>query len=243
MSNVSIALNILPAIKDLERLEKSLKKVMESAQKIGKVSKNTQGTDAFQKQLWGNYVKAVASIEHMVEAVAVEIFNSVVARTKKHTNRAAGSWAISWNTEDEISDIGFLHPDQASDITFYGGSRDWYPEAPVGPSGTKVLGIHDWAVIESRHADMVNKVIHEFTFSREWGRRDDKGRMMSQKTLFIYNSCPYIQELVDGSFSDNEINSGATIALTVAEVASMLRAGTISKKVGRYRTTLDLGIG
>lgn len=59
-----------------------------------------------------------------------------VSGTKRHTNRAAGSWALSWNEETESKDdIGFLHPEDAPDVTFYNNKsgKNWYPEAPVKP--------------------------------------------------------------------------------------------------------------
>lgn len=236
--SVSIALNILPAIKSLESLEKKLKKVIDNWEKLGK--KGTQNSSA--QVLWTIYQEAVAHIEDMVATAAETLFTSVIDRTPKHTNRAAGSWAMSWNTEDEDSDIGFLHPDGASQITFYSGKRDWYPEAPVSEKGVKILGVHDWSLIQTRHNDMIQKVIHEFTFTRSWGQRDSKGRMMSHKTILLYNSCPYIEELSVGSFADPGINPGQIVALSIAEVKAMLNSGSISHVSGKNKIRYNIGM-
>lgn len=245
MANISIALDLLPAIKNLEKMEKEIHKFLGSLKQLknakpkktlkgnwGITNASIQIVEAQAKEFWESYQAEMAKVESHVSYVAETLFASVVARTKKHTNRAAGSWAISWNTESENSDIGFLHPDGAPSITYYSGKRDWYPEAPTTEHGTKILGVHDWAWIQARHEDMVNNVIHEFSFSREWGKRDDRGRMMAQKTIFIYNSCPYIQELTDGSLSDSEISAGAVTALSITEAQNMLKSGTLQKSSG-----------
>lgn len=231
MSDIKIAFNLLPMIKELTQIEESLQRFQQafkrledlaeiSNRKIGKgVRKiNRSGTSA-PKVLLLEYVKKVGIVEDLVEHIAETFFYSLVSKTPRHTNRAAGSWAMSWGAAGrETSDIGFLDAANANEVTYYRGTT-WYPEAEADEHGAKILGVHDWNEITARFEDMVNKVKHDFTFKREWGQADPKtGRMLAHKTLFIYNSCPYIQQLEHGSLSRKGSPSGSIVALSLAEL-------------------------
>lgn len=242
MSNVAIVLDLLPALKKLQHVETELRHFLDALAKLknikskaslkgkwGIIDGGASVIDDKGREFWANYQQALTFLESLLSGVTESLFNSVVERTKKHTNRAAGSWAVSWNAESENSDIGFLSPEGANEITYYSGHRDWYPEAPTDDEGKKVLGVHDWALIQTRHIDMVNKVIHEFNFTRQFNKNDTADLPVG-KTIMIYNSCPYIAGLINGSFSDNEINAGSVVALSLAEASTMLRSGVVTGK-------------
>lgn len=243
MSDIQLAINLLPAIKALDTMEKAMLRLRDTFYRFKPYAKNPKTIDDSLYAFWSEYQKAVADIENRVESVATNLFYSIVNRTPKHTNRAAGSWAISLNSQDELSDLGFLPPENAMSVTFFnGGSKydDWYPEAPVSAKGVKILGVHDWAWIQARHDDMVEKVTHEFTLRREWGQRDEKGRMKAHKTIFIYNSCPYIDKLESGSLRRDDIATGQMIALSVAEFESLFSSGFNTPNKGK-QTKLTRG--
>lgn len=189
--------------------------------------------DAQLKKLHAEYLSYMNDMEVHISDAIQNAFSSLVGGTKKHTYRAAGSWAISWNDENELDDIGFLPPTGAPAVTFYKKEgSDWYPDAPVSDEGVKILGQYDWRGIEQRHNDMVTKVLRELTFTREWGKTNAKGRMLSQKTVYMYNSCPYIMEAANGSLANMETNPGALVALTIWETMSSLGA---TRKNNKYK--------
>ena len=263
MGIITVGIDMLPIIKKLERLEKSFhnfsatvslaKEIAAKGKKRGrgrpkqlsfveelrkiaqeeKTQANIEIQDAQLRQLHEEYRNYMNEMEGHISQMIQNAFNALVAGTKKHTYRAAGSWAISWNDETELDDIGFLHPTGAPELTFYNNKKgkDWYPEAPIADDGfSKVLGRYDWAWIEERHNDMVTKVLRDLTFTREWGKTNAKGRVIAQKTVYIYNSCPYIMEAANGSLTDMETNPGALVAVTMWEMMNSLGAKKTKNK-------------
>lgn len=217
---ISIALNLLPLIKNLSKQEQHLEKFFTTYTKLAKLAKNPEAAEKQIQQAWKVYSQQVSEVEKEIQKAAEVLFYRIISRTRRHTNRAAGSWAMSWNTKSDDGDLGFADPNFTNEITFYSGKKDWYPEAPVTESGVKVLGVHDWGEIILRHRNMVNNVIQNFTFKREWGQRNSKGQMMSHNTIFIYNECPYIEAMENGAFDESP--SGNMVALSIAEMEAKL---------------------
>lgn len=271
MGIITIGIDMLPLIKNLEKLEKSFhnfsatvalaKEVAAKAKKRGrgrpkqlsfieelrKIASEEKAQSAIEIQdaqlraLHKQYVDYMNGLESTISTAIQDAFASLVSGTKRHTNRAAGSWALSWNEETEKDDIGFLHPEDAPDVTFYNNKsgKNWYPEAPVANNGfTKILGVHDWSWIEERHNAMVTKVLQEMTFTREWGKTNAKGRMIAQKTVYIYNSCPYIMEATNGSLSDMSVNPGALVATTIWDTMNSIGSKR-SKGKTKHKFTLN----
>ena len=263
MGIITVGIDMLPIIKKLERLEKSFHnfsatvslakeiaakstkrgrgrpKQLSFVEELRKIAEQEKAQSAIEiqdaqlKQLHQEYVNYMNTMEFHISQVIQNAFSALVYGTKRHTNRAAGSWAISWNDETEIDDIGFMHPSDTDEITFYNNKKgkNWYPEAPIAEDGfSKILGKHDWAWIEKRHHNMVTKVLRELTFTREWGKTNAKGRIIAQKTVYIYNSCPYIMEAANGSLTDMETNPGALVAVTMWEMMNSLGAKKTKNK-------------